>query len=820
MRAPPRYLTSFVGRLAERRAAHASLCPGRVVMLVGMGGVGKTRLAAEIGRKRQGRTLFVDAASAREPEDLARALLRDLGSTTPLPSGTSLLQHAGSQLRASGASLCVLDDLDRLEARAAPVLSALVEAAPEAAFLATSRVAEAGPAEHVEHRLVVEPVSVEEGVELYLGVLPPSRVISTQDRARIGRIVQRLGGVPLAIELASGRSAVLPLEEVEQGLERPLVLLRDPSRPEHRGSALALSIAASWELLPPETASVLAQSSVFAGVFDQEAARAVLEVTGELEPHLKLLVSRFLLQAEGDRFAPYESVRAFAADRLRAGGQEQPVLDRHGAHLASVAQRCEQQQLPGSALLQVRADLDAVIARGLAPGARPEALSHACVAANRGYLHLWAWHEPQELVELYRALSERAPAEEKCRALCNLAYFSSTQGRYDETERALQEADALARARGDEPSLVMVLTLRVRVTGDRGDMIGAEKLGEEALPVVRASGDRRWLVSLLTGRINGQPLAENRYEVVLARFDEARVLAEEFAPDLLPMVLSGLAELEIHRGQLERAAQLLAARRTRIDREDEPFNVVKQVALELRLEGTRGGPAAIEQIRARLPELESHPDYVAEAQAILALLEAIEGTPSASQRVTDALEHRQRHGFGPSTMLRCACALLGMPLLPLPAPFARGPVTAKVELVLGVLFGTVEPEVALARVGVPPVTPVDRALEEAARRVNERRSTWTWDPAARTLTDPRGAALDLARQARLAGLVSALAAGGPQGLDVAALFGAAWPGERAATASQHNRVRVAITSLRKRGVPIGWARERGWFFEVPVRTIS
>jgi hypothetical protein len=67
--------------------------------------------------------------------------------------------------------------------------------------------------------------------------------------------------------------------------------------------------------------------------------------------------------------------------------------------------------------------------------------------------------------------------------------------------------------------------------------------------------------------------------------------------------------------------------------------------------------------------------------------------------------------------------------------------------------------------------------------------------------------------AQLRRLLAALAdhaASGGEGLPIEALFGAGWPGERAQRASQANRVRVAITRLRQAGVPVRFARGRGW----------
>jgi predicted ATPase len=810
-------MTPLVGRQAERHTVQASLRPGRLVMLVGAGGVGKTRLASELGRRHSGRTVFVDAAAAQEPEDLARALLRDLGSTVPLPPGGSLVQHAGTQLAASGASLCVLDDLDRLGDRAGPVLSELVQAAPQAAFLATSRAADASLP---EHRIVIEPVSVEEGIELYLGALPPARALSQVDRDRIGRIVQRLGGLPLAIELASGRTAVLSLEEIERRLEQPLSLLRDPSRPPDRGSALARSVAASWELLPADTASVLAQSAVFAGSFDLDAAHAVLQAPGDLPAHLQFLVGRFLLQVDGQgRFAPYESVRAFAAEMLHLSGAEERTLERHADYHAALAARCSESERHWDTLLHVSADIDAVLARGVAAGARPEASALACGVANCLWKFLLAHREAREVQALFERLLSTDPVPAvRVEVLHNLGTFALQALRLSEAEEVLGEMLALARELGDVRHIVEALGSQVRLAGLRGDLEGAERLGKEAIVLARASGETPWLVGLLLGAVNTRARSEGRYDEVLARLDEAYPLARHTSPDsTVPMVLSMRAEIELAQGRLEQAERTLLERRALLSGRRLPRLLEKQAYLEMKLESLRGGPGSLERIRALLPQLESDPFFDAMGRSILALAVACERGPDVEQAIAQARERLEplpsSHGMW--ALLRCACALAGLPAPEPPTPEPANPVMGKIELVVGLMNGTVEPEQALEAAGSGPASVVDGALREAIRRVQERRSSWTLLPHPRGLRAPDGSLVDL-RSAHLVQLAQALASERGRGLDVGALFAAGWPGEKATPHAQRNRVRVAITTLRQRGLPIGWEREKGWFFAAPV----
>ena len=140
----------------------------------------------------------------------------------------------------------------------------------------------------------------------------------------VGRIVARLDGLPLAIELAAGRLRSLPLTELDRVLERRLEVLGGGERtapPRHR--TLGTAIDWSYALLSPEEQRVLVRLAVFPGSFDAIAASAVAADdpadTDAVPLLLSQLVDRSLLTLEAGepRYRLLQTVRAFL--RTRAG---------------------------------------------------------------------------------------------------------------------------------------------------------------------------------------------------------------------------------------------------------------------------------------------------------------------------------------------------------------------------------------------------------------------------------------------------------------------------------------------------------------------
>src|SRR5262245_59200733 len=344
-------LTSFVGRADQLAEVEGLLGECRLVTVTGPGGVGKTRLAGEVARGVAGR--FADGVWRAElagvgdpalvPAVVAGALGLHLAPGVPLMAAL-----AGRQL------LLVLDNCEHLAEASADLCGALLQAADDVRVLATSREPLGVPGE-AGYRL---PPLALPGPGGAAGVAGSEAVVLFVDRARradprftlgagpgvAGRIVARLDGMPLAIELAAARVEALGLEQLLGRLDDRFGLLAGGDRRgEARHRSLAAAVDWSYRLLTGPQRRVFRAVSVFPGPFTLEGAEAVAGPDASLA--VVRLVDCSLLAAprEGPdgraRYLMLETLRAFGAERLaEAGGRDTAAAAMAGFALA-VAER-------------------------------------------------------------------------------------------------------------------------------------------------------------------------------------------------------------------------------------------------------------------------------------------------------------------------------------------------------------------------------------------------------------------------------------------------------------------------------------------------
>jgi predicted ATPase len=270
--------------------------------------------------------VFVDGSAATHRDQLVGCVLRDLRGAAPPEDDP--LAVALDRIRDGGIELVVLDNLEQLGPQAVPVIDQL--ASQPVTVVYTSRVPLGARGEQI---LPVDPLGdVEDQVALFLGATPRvGPTIGPGDRTEVERILSGLDGLPLAIELAAGRLAVLSLDELAARMRvDPLDVLRDPARASDRYSTVWRSVGWSYELLPPPAADAFEQLASFAGPFDLELARAVVRTGEDPADALHILLAWHLLRpTDRRRFEWLASVRAFAEDRLARRPDREDILDRH-----------------------------------------------------------------------------------------------------------------------------------------------------------------------------------------------------------------------------------------------------------------------------------------------------------------------------------------------------------------------------------------------------------------------------------------------------------------------------------------------------------
>jgi predicted ATPase/DNA-binding CsgD family transcriptional regulator len=279
-------LTSFVGREGAVRDVAGLLDTGRLVTVLGPGGVGKTRLAGEVARRVA--VGYVDGvwltelAAVTDPGRVPAAVAAALGILDQ--PGTSVTDTLTAAL-ARQQMLIVLDNCEQVITAVAELCGTLLPAADEVRVLATSR-EPVGLAGETRYRLaplaVPEPGREADGSEAV--TLFSDRARQADPRFRLDResgplvvrLVRRLDGLPLALELAAARVDSLGVPQLLDRLDqRPSLLAGADRLAAARHQSLAATVDWSYQLLSPAEQRVFRQISVFPGPFTLEGAEAV-----------------------------------------------------------------------------------------------------------------------------------------------------------------------------------------------------------------------------------------------------------------------------------------------------------------------------------------------------------------------------------------------------------------------------------------------------------------------------------------------------------------------------------------------------------------
>jgi predicted ATPase/class 3 adenylate cyclase len=365
----PTELTSFVGRRRAVDEASALLATTRLLTLTGPGGTGKTRLALHIASRmrpayRDG-VFFVDLAPLTDPALVGATVAHGLGlSEQAKRSIMDLLEeHLESQ-----EALLVLDNFEHLLA-AAGVIDGLLAAASRLKLLVTSRWSlklygeqefPVPPLDLPDPGAVgeLERMSEYEAVALFIqrarAVRPEFRLTS-ENAPAVAEICVRLDGLPLAIELAASRVALLEPGEILARLEERLTLLSGARNLPDRQRTLRGAIDWSYELLEAPLKRLFCRLAIFSGGCTLDAVEAICNPDGGLGidtiDAMAGLVDQNLVRrtAQGGetRFDMLETIREYARERLEANGID-PVSHRHVTYFTSLALSGEQHFLgPG-----------------------------------------------------------------------------------------------------------------------------------------------------------------------------------------------------------------------------------------------------------------------------------------------------------------------------------------------------------------------------------------------------------------------------------------------------------------------------------------
>jgi non-specific serine/threonine protein kinase len=546
-------LASLVGRATDLDAVAGLLRRARLVTLVGAGGCGKTRLAiaaADRERERGTAVAWWPLDPLREPALVAPSLATALGLAHSRADTTALAGALGDR-----EVLVVADNCEHLAGAVADLVLALLPACPGLRVLATSRQALEVAGEHVwEVPPLGLPSSAERdavrnapAVQLFRErAAAAGAALSADDLPVVARLVRRLDGMPLAVELAAARTAVMAPAELDEQLDdafRLLVDVRLGVPPRQR--TLHATLAWSHDLLGPAERTLFRRLAVFAGPFDREAATAVAGDLGagpdEAVPAvLERLVRRHLVRGEPDAgrrsHRLLEPVRQFAAARLAESGEAAEVAERHARHHLTLVRRLAA-ALPGpnGAGVQQRT-LDHFDSRS--PDLRA-ALTWARDTPGQAELLVdlvvpqwWVWWRLGRFAEgltwLRAALDTGAGRPvERAELLHGLGWLARHQDAPEEARTALTEALRLFDELGNDTGASFVLhrlaalRLDAAVLAGPGALAGGRALVEASEARARAAGDV-WALGAATYWHGMFALAEGDAEAAVRLLVEAR----------------------------------------------------------------------------------------------------------------------------------------------------------------------------------------------------------------------------------------------------------------------------------------------------------
>lgn len=549
----PAQTTPFVGREEELEAVERLLASAecRLVCLLGPGGIGKTRLAIQIGQRQvlaasPGRA-FTDGIWIVPPREcggaggVAGAVARALSLGDSPALGAPALEERLTEYLRHRRALLILDGFEHVLGEAGS-LAALLAAAPLVKVLVTSRERLHLPGEWVVEvtGLAAPPGATADpdgspAVQLFVQSARRARFgfdPTAQDLADVAALCSAVEGSPLAIELAAGWAGSLSMREIAAEVERHPAFLGS-----HDGGMRAV-FASSWSRLRAPEREALTALSVFVGGYTREAAESV--ASASLATLRRLVDTSFLRHEASGRYTIHEVLRRFALDELaRDPARLEQARSAHAGVIAArmrslearTAGACQRETLD-----EIEVELDNLQAawRWAVTASRHDVLV-ACLGRLQAYAESRGWLRAAETLvgeavnglgggerellaelliargslrnrmgayapaetDLERALGLTGIDESRATALAHLGAAAYLQGRHGEARQGLE------RAAGSGKGLrlrAMCSSLLGRVALEEGRHDDAEAAFNASLVLAREAGDSpnvRWAVNQL-----------------------------------------------------------------------------------------------------------------------------------------------------------------------------------------------------------------------------------------------------------------------------------------------------------------------------------
>jgi non-specific serine/threonine protein kinase len=636
-----------VGRENELAQARHLLDHNRLLTLTGPGGSGKTRLSIALAARATDDfpdgVHFVPLAAIGDASLVPVSIAKSIGLQDSR-SGP-LLEHLSGYL-GHRKLLLVLDNFEHV-LPAGAFVQELLAGSTQLRILVTSRspLHVSGEQEFPVPALSVpEPglarsvasVAACESAQLFAAraaASTPGFTIDEQNAGVIAGIVQRLDGLPLAIELAAARVKLLPPEAILARLEDSLgLLVSDVRDAPDRQRTLRATIAWSHDLLSDAARRLLVASSVFRGGISLESVEAVCMKTLHLGvpvlDALQELVDHSLLRlaapsAPAPRYVMLETVREFAAERLKTMPEATAVRTAHAAQFERLAKDLARPPCwparRGLDLLELEHDNFRAALDWYRRGDRSSALRLAnrltAFWSARGHFS----EGRRRLGELLDLVPEDDPG--RVDAMNGAAWLATDQGDFAAANALLERTIARARASGDVAGERTALFYRGRTRLSSGDAAGGGSDISRALELRTDAATQADVVAALW--FSGlPPLANGQVEIAGERFERCAELSEALdfpAVGALALQLVGVARLEM--GDLRGARAALAQGVAAVADIGDRFAIPAGLSALAGLAAKEGRPRAALALAGAAAEYE-HVNHTRRPQAIRAYVDA------------------------------------------------------------------------------------------------------------------------------------------------------------------------------------------------------
>ncbi len=375
----PARIDSLIGRESELTTMSDQLRMHRAVTVLGTGGIGKTQCALECARRLATEFVdgvwFFDLAPFDSDDDWVFALAGALA--IPPDSADRLLPKIAAQMQGRQL-LLLMDNCDRIAAKVGARVFELLRAT-DTKVLATLQAPLSFRGEQMmrmpplalptaaqaddEDWLPIRSAAAVQMLVARIQALQPTFELSSKNARTIAEICIRLDGMPLALELAAARFVLLSAEQVLARLEHRLGFLSsDIAGRDDRHRNLVVLLDWSFSLLSAAEQQLLCWFSVFVqgwsvhGAMDLAVSlgsthEAVIDLLGGLVNKSMVSVVPGL---GAPRYQLLETVRDYAAERLRAAGEESMARDAHLAHVVRLCLTAHQNILAGQMIEQIR----------------------------------------------------------------------------------------------------------------------------------------------------------------------------------------------------------------------------------------------------------------------------------------------------------------------------------------------------------------------------------------------------------------------------------------------------------------------------------